>query len=92
MENYFRFKLGIEKKKKLEKFSTLSRGLSLKFRVNFLAISQYSEEHLPVKFQANRYIFQEFWLFKKWIFSTFLYILEFSNGHNFLNKLDRHMV
>ena len=35
---------------------------------------------------------REFWPFKKWIFSTLLYILEFSNGHNSLNKLDRHMV
>ena len=46
------------RKKKLEKFSSLSRGLSLKFRVNFLAISHNSEEHLPAKFQADRYIFQ----------------------------------
>ena len=45
-------------KKKLEKFSSLSRGFSLKFRVNFLAISHNSEEHLPAKFQADRYIFQ----------------------------------
>ena len=58
MENNFRFELGIEKKKVLEKFSSLSQGLSLKFRVNYLAISQNSEEHLPVKFQADRYIFQ----------------------------------
>ena len=34
---------------------------------------------------------REFWPFEKWIFSTFLYILQFSNGHNSLNKLDRHL-
>ena len=55
---FFQIQTWHRKKKKLEKFSNLSRGLSLKFRVNFLAISQNSEEHLPAKFQADRYIFQ----------------------------------
>ena len=34
---------------------------------------------------------RELWPFEKWIFSTSLYILRFSNGHNSLNKLDRHL-
>ena len=61
MEDFFRLGLGIEKKK-FEKFMSVrwesSRGLSLKSRVNFLAISQNSQEHLPGKFQADGYIFQ----------------------------------
>ena len=48
-------------KKKFEKFLSVrresSRELSLKSRVNFLAISQNSQEHLPGKFQADGYIF-----------------------------------
>ena len=61
MENFFRFGVGIEKKN-FEKFLSVSqessRELSLKSRVNFLAISQNSLEHLPGKFQADGYIFQ----------------------------------
>ena len=61
MEDFFRFGVGIEKKN-FEKFLSvsweLSRELSLKSRVNFLAISQNSQEHLPGKFQADGYIFQ----------------------------------
>ena len=61
MEDFFRFGVGIEKKI-FEKFLSVSREssreLSLKSRVNFLAISQNSEEHLPGKFQADGYIFQ----------------------------------
>ena len=57
MEDFFRFGVGIEKKN-FEKFLSVSlessRELSLKSRVNFLAISQ---EHLPGKFQADGYIF-----------------------------------
>ena len=60
MEDFFRFGVGI--KKKFEKFPSVcresSRELSLKSRVNFLAISQNSQEHLPGKFQADGYIFQ----------------------------------
>ena len=52
MEDFFRFGVGIEKN--FEKFLSVrresSRELSLKSRVNFLAISQ---EHLPGKFQAD---------------------------------------
>ena len=76
MEDFFRFGVGIEKKKMedffqiwswhwknfFEKFLSVgqesSRELSLKSRVNFLAISQDSQEHLPGKFQADGYIFQ----------------------------------
>ena len=61
MEDFFRFGVGIEKKN-FEKFLSISqessRELSLKSRVNFLAISQNSQEHLPEKFQADGYIFQ----------------------------------
>ena len=61
MEDFFRFGVGIEKKN-FEKFLSVSqessRELSLKSRVNFLAISQNSQEHLPGKFQADGYIFQ----------------------------------
>ena len=61
MEDFFRFEVGIEKKI-FEKFLSVSREssreLSLKSRVNFLAISQKSQEHLPGKFQADGYIFQ----------------------------------
>ena len=61
MEDIFRFGVGIEKKN-FEKFLSVSREssreLSLKSRVNFLAISQNSQEHLPGKFQADGYIFQ----------------------------------
>ena len=61
MEDFFRFGVGIEKKS-FEKFLSVSREssreLSLKSRVNFLAISQNSQEHLPGKFQADGYIFQ----------------------------------
>ena len=61
MEEFFRFEVGIEKKN-FEKFLSvrreLSQELSLKSRVNFLAISQNSQEHLPGKFQADGYIFQ----------------------------------
>ena len=61
MEDFFRFGVGIEKKI-FEKFLSVSqessRELSLKSRVNFLAISQNSQEHLPGKFQADGYIFQ----------------------------------
>ena len=61
MEDFFRFGVGIEKKN-FEKFLSVSREssrkLSLKSRVNFLAISQNSQEHLPGKFKADRYIFQ----------------------------------
>ena len=35
-----------------------SQELSLKSRVNFVAISQNSQEHLLGKFQADGYIFQ----------------------------------
>ena len=60
MEDFFRFGVGIEKKN-FEKFLILSqessRELSLKSRVNFLPISQNSQEHLPGKFQADGYIF-----------------------------------
>ena len=61
MEDFFRVGVGIEKKI-FEKFLSVSREssreLSLKSRVNFLAISQNSQEHLPGKFQADAYIFQ----------------------------------
>ena len=61
MEDFFRFGVGIEKKF-FEKFLSVSqessRELSSKSRVNFLAISQNSQEHLPGKFQADGYIFQ----------------------------------
>ena len=61
MEDFFRFGVGIEKKI-FEKFLSVSREssreLSLKSRVNFLAISQNSQEHVPGKFQADGYIFQ----------------------------------
>ena len=61
MEDFFRFGVGIEKKN-FEKFLSVSREssreLSLKSRVNFLAISQNSQEHLPGKFQADGYISQ----------------------------------
>ena len=61
MKDFFRFGVGIEKKN-FEKFLSVhresSRELSLKSRVNFLAISQNSREHLPGKFQADGYIFQ----------------------------------
>ena len=57
MEDFFRFGVGIEKKN-FEKFFSVSQELSLKSRVNFLAISQNSQEHLPGKFQADGYIFQ----------------------------------
>ena len=61
MEDFFRFGVGIEKKI-FEKFLSVSqessRELSLKSRVNFLAISENSQEHLPGKFQADGYIFQ----------------------------------
>ena len=61
MEDFFRFGVGIEKKN-FEKFLSVSREssreLSLKSRVNFLTISQNSQEHLPGKFQADGYIFQ----------------------------------
>ena len=61
MEDFFRFGVGIENKI-FEKFLSVSREssqeLSLKSRVNFLAISQNSQEHLPGKFQADGYIFQ----------------------------------
>ena len=61
MEDFFRCGVGIEKKK-FEKFLSVSwessRELSLKSRVNFLAFSQNSQEHLPGKFQADGYIFQ----------------------------------
>ena len=61
MEDFFRFGVGTEKKN-FEKFLSVSREssqkLSLKSRVNFLAISQNSQEHLPGKFQADGYIFQ----------------------------------
>ena len=61
MEDFFRFGVGIEKKN-FEKFLSVSREssreLSLKSRVNFLAISQNSWKHLPGKFQADEYIFQ----------------------------------
>ena len=61
MEDFFRFGVGIEKKN-FEKFLSVSPEssweLSLKSRVNFLAISQNSQEHLPGKFQADGYIFQ----------------------------------
>ena len=61
MEYFFRFGVGIEKKnfeKLLSVSQESSRELSLKSRVNFLAISQNSQEHLPGKFQADGYIFQ----------------------------------
>ena len=49
-------------KKNFEKFLSVcresSRELSLKSRVNFLAISHNSQEHLPGKIQADGYIFQ----------------------------------
>ena len=57
MEDFFRFGVGIEKKN-FEKFLSVSWELSLKSRVNFLAISQNSLEHLPGKFQADGYFFQ----------------------------------
>ena len=65
MEDFFRFGVGIDKKI-FEKFLSVSRDLSqewsrelsLKSRVNFWAISQNSQEHLPGKFQADGYIFQ----------------------------------
>ena len=57
MEDFFRFGVGIEKKN-FEKFLSVSREVSLKSRVNFLAILQNSQEHLPGKFQADGYIFQ----------------------------------
>ena len=61
MEDFFRFGVGIEKKI-FDKFLSVSREssreLSLKSRVNFLVISQNSQEHLPGKFQADGYIFQ----------------------------------
>ena len=61
MEDFFRFGVGI-KKKNFEKCLSVSREssreLSLKSRVNFLAISQNSQEHVPGKFQADGYIFQ----------------------------------
>ena len=92
MELFFlTFGVSIEKKK-FEKFLSVSRELSLKSRVNFLAISQNSQEHLPGKFQADGYIFQGVLAILSDFFSTFLYILQFSNGHNSLNKLDRHRV
>ena len=56
MEDFFRFGVGIEKKnfeKCLSVSRESSRELSLKCRVNFLAISQNSQEHLPGKFQAD---------------------------------------
>ena len=56
-----------------------------------MAISQNSQEHLPGKFQADGYIFQGVLAILKVNSSTFLYILRFSNGHNSLNKLDRHL-
>ena len=56
MEDFFRFEVGIEKKK-IEKILSVNREssqeLSLESRVNFLAISQNSQEHLPGKFQAE---------------------------------------
>ena len=61
MEDFFRFGVGIEKKN-FEKCSSVSREssreLSLNSRVNFLAISRNSQEHVPGKFQADGYIFQ----------------------------------
>ena len=61
MEDFFRFGVGIEKKI-FEKFLSVSREssreLSLKSRLNFLAISQNLQEHLPGKVQADGYIFQ----------------------------------
>ena len=61
MEDFFRFGVGIEKKN-FEKFLSVSRDssrqLSLKSRVNFLAISQNSQEHLLGKLQPDGYIFQ----------------------------------
>ena len=61
MEDFFRFGVGIEKNF-FEKFLSVSREwsreLSLKSRVNFLAILQNLQEHLPGKFQADGYIFQ----------------------------------
>ena len=61
MEDFFRFGVGIEKKK-CEKCLSVSREssqeLTLKSRVNFLAISRNSQEHVPGKFQADGYIFQ----------------------------------
>ena len=35
---------------------------------------------------------RELWPFKIFFFSTFLYILQFSNGNNSLNKQDRNIV
>ena len=61
MEDFFRFGVGIEKKnfeKCLSVSQESSQELSLKSRVNFLAISWNSQEHLPGKFQADGYIFQ----------------------------------
>ena len=61
MEDFFRFGVGIEKiffEKCLSVSRESSRELSLKSRVNFLAISRNSQEHLPGKFQADGYIFQ----------------------------------
>ena len=56
MEDFFRFGVGIEKK--ILKNSRVSVERSLKLRVNFLAILENSQEHLPGKSQANGYIFQ----------------------------------
>ena len=61
MEDFFRFEVIIETKilkHSLVSYRESSRELSLKSRVNFLAISQNSQEHLPGKFQADGYIFQ----------------------------------
>ena len=63
MEYFFRFGVGIEKQN-FEKLLSVSREssqeLSLKCRVNILAISQNSQEHVPGKFQADGYFFQGF--------------------------------
>ena len=48
--------------------------------------------YLLANSQVNRYIFQRVLAILKVNFSTFLYILQYSNGYNSLNKLDRHMV
>ena len=58
MEDFFSDLELALKKKNFEKFLSVSWELSLKSRVNFLAISQNSQEHLPGKFQADGYIFQ----------------------------------
>ena len=57
IKNSWDLDIGIEKKY-FEKFLSVSRELSLKSRVNFLAISQNSQEHLRGKFQTDGYIFQ----------------------------------